>query len=527
MGDKAQNRQDGFVGFLPPTSNTTYTPNQFFDVLIPSARKTGVIRVVGFIVRQQLGWCDADGNPRNPSVRVSYLQLEKRGGVGHTQMREALNEAVEGRFIRCLKEGRPSLPGQSGQSAQYEIRWNEVDGYTTAPSNFRGFFAREGNRTFIPNQFFDHILPNESLAIIKVVAAIIRNTIGWRNRFGFQRRQVQLSVTDLERKTKLSRRALRLALNLACEKNFIERIDRGFFDPCGGRKSQAAVYGLKWLDHWRGPDDLIDAAPECTTSREPSFAPAETPDHSRLNHGSTPEKTTDKRSRIYHDKKRKNKNNISEKKTTTDRATKPEGESVVVDGFDVSFELLLERGFSKRDAARLAELQPPEVIRNQVEWLSQRKPQKNPLGLLRRAIEENWSNPNLEELRTSGVPEKADRLKETREKRGRELHEQKHHRSYLEYLRAKEEQFGKDHPDRYREFQDSLESTLRNLSKPGFYEPSQAVLARFRSEDSRLKSFADFFGSKARDPQKKLVLDFWEWDNRHNPHSFRGRGENP
>jgi hypothetical protein len=35
-----------FAGFLPPVSNTTFTPNQFFDVCLPHCSRSA-IRVVG------------------------------------------------------------------------------------------------------------------------------------------------------------------------------------------------------------------------------------------------------------------------------------------------------------------------------------------------------------------------------------------------------------------------------------------------------------------------------------------------
>ncbi|MCA9427441.1 MAG: hypothetical protein KC994_20335 [Candidatus Omnitrophica bacterium] len=525
-GDHEQ-QEHLFGGFAPPTSNTTYTPNQFFDFLIPYSKKTGVIRAVGYILRQQLGWCDAEGNPKNPVVRVSYRQLEEKAGIGHTQIRQAIDAGIEGDFIDCVEAGRSCTRGEMGGSATYQLKWNHEDGYTTSPIHFQGFYSRQGNRTFIPNQFFDEVIPNESLAVIKVVAAIIRNTIGWRNQFGFQRQQVSLSVTELERKTNLSRRALRLALNKACEKNYVERVDRGFFDPNAGRESRAAVYRLRWSDGWTGDQVGMEGAPDCTTGDRSQMDHGENEERSRKYHGGAPELTTEERSHKYHGIKRKKQKNILKRKTTTDRATKPEGESVVADDFDVSFDLLLERGFSKRDAARLAGLQSVEVIRNQIEWLPDRNPESNELGMLRRAIEENWSQPAKQKLRTSVVF--AARVQESRsqERTFREKHQKMHEKSYLDYLREREDEIRTRSPERYQAFRASHGAALQSLSKPGFYEPSQTILDRMNSEESRLKSFAEFFQSKAGATEKKLVLDFWEWDKRINPYSFRGRGENP
>ena len=60
-----------FAGFALPTSNTTYTPNQFFDVCLPHQSR-GVVRLVGYMIRKTLGWCDAHGNPQEQIIPVSY-----------------------------------------------------------------------------------------------------------------------------------------------------------------------------------------------------------------------------------------------------------------------------------------------------------------------------------------------------------------------------------------------------------------------------------------------------------------------
>lgn len=396
-----------FAGFAPPISNTTYTPNQFFDVAIAHATRTGVIRVVTYILRKQLGWCDEQGNPQNTQVAASYLQLERKAGVGHSQIRESLDAAMDGGFIQCVEEGASDARGQPGGAAVYALRWDLVSPYRADPRAFSGFFGREGNRTFIPNQFFDQVIPSESLGVIKVVAAIIRNTIGWRNQFGFQRRQVQMSVTELQRRTRLSRRALRLALNRACERNYVERVDRGFFDPCAGRESRAAVYRLKWADQWV-ESRRADAepppcpTPESTTAVHTEFDHGNSPNHSQKNHGANAESTTGNRSSKYHAMKRTSKKKTSEKKTTRPGSAEV---PVVVDDFDQAFDGLVDQGFTKRDAARLAALQSLEVIHNQLQWLPLRNAAKNRLGLLRRAIEENWAPPILrEEIPVSPSP---------------------------------------------------------------------------------------------------------------------------
>src|SRR5205807_8221134 len=71
--------------------------------------------------------------------------------------------------------------------------------YTTLfrSKRFDGFFAGEGNRTYIPNQFFDVLVPNESLAVLKVVGSVIRFSIGFQNKWGQDRKSTRLNSSHL------------------------------------------------------------------------------------------------------------------------------------------------------------------------------------------------------------------------------------------------------------------------------------------------------------------------------------------
>jgi hypothetical protein len=64
-----------FGGFQLPGSNTTYTPNQFFDVVLRDAKTTGVVRAVAYIVRKTLGWSNPDGSPQETDIITDYSHL--------------------------------------------------------------------------------------------------------------------------------------------------------------------------------------------------------------------------------------------------------------------------------------------------------------------------------------------------------------------------------------------------------------------------------------------------------------------
>jgi hypothetical protein len=59
-----------FEGFKAPTSNTTYTPNQFFVVVIPHFSR-GLVCIVAYLLRKTLGWCDSNGNPPEEQIEVT------------------------------------------------------------------------------------------------------------------------------------------------------------------------------------------------------------------------------------------------------------------------------------------------------------------------------------------------------------------------------------------------------------------------------------------------------------------------
>jgi hypothetical protein len=234
-----------FPGFALPTSNTTYTPNQFFDVCLPHSSR-GVVRLVAFMLRKTLGWCDTDGLPQAEQHTVSYADLE-RAGISRDMIRQALTEAIEGHFIRCVRAPELKTAGKPGASGLYELKWDERGAYLKDPREFRGFFSGEGNRTYIPNQFFDELVPFQTLAVVKIVGSVIRFSIGFTNKFGHRRRNVELSYLHIQRYSRIRNRStLGDAISHALQSNYIERVEKGFFDPDGGKLSKIAVYALKW-----------------------------------------------------------------------------------------------------------------------------------------------------------------------------------------------------------------------------------------------------------------------------------------
>lgn len=352
-------RPTPFVGFAAPTSNTTFTPNQFFDVCLPHASR-GVVRLVGYLIRKTLGWCDSEGNPREEQIQVSYRELISRAGISRDQIRPTLAEAVSGHFIDCVRAGQAHATGEAGHPALYQLRWDSSAEYRKRPSEFRGFFEGEGNRTDIPNQFFDVVLRQEPLSVIKVVGAIVRFSIGFQAKHGRRRQQATLSYQEIQNYARIgSRDVLAQAIRTALDHRYIVRLEPGVFSPRASER-RSAVYALRWADGWQGQktEPAVEAS-ENRTSDSPITEPVE----------------------------------ASEIRTNIQ--TKPQNETYKQQGVapQQAREILVGAGFSDAVANDLAQHVPLTIIERQVAWLSRRAPARNRLGMLRRALEEDWAEP--------------------------------------------------------------------------------------------------------------------------------------
>ncbi len=348
-----------FAGFAAPTSNTTFAPNQFFDACLPYYSR-GVVRLVAYLIRKTLGWCDSHGNPQEEQIAVSYRDLIDKAGISRDMVRQALDEAVDGHFVECVRSGRANVSGEVGHSASYQLRWDASTEYRKKPGDFRGFFEGQGNRTDIPNQFFDVIVPNEPLSVIKAVGAVIRFSIGFQAKHGRRRQQVALSYKEIERYARIgSPTDLSRALRTALEKNYLVRLEPGVFSHRSSER-KPAIYSLRWADDWHGQKTI--AAPEASEIRSSIGQKSEAAEQSEIRSSiqTKPENETNKQ-QVAHPAKAK--------------------------------ELLKGAGFGVQVAAEIADGASLEIIERQIAWLADRTPTKNRLGLLRKAIEQDWSEP--------------------------------------------------------------------------------------------------------------------------------------
>jgi hypothetical protein len=398
-----------FPGFLEFRSNVTFVPIQFFTVVIPHS-PVSVVRIVGYVLRKLLGWVDEHGNPTREQVRFTWRELIESAGVSRDLIEQALAEAIKRHFICCLKAPQADRPGQPAISGTYELCWDKEGSYTDSPVEFRGFYYREAAvvpvrqagrvqalpkaaRKNIPNAFFDFLLPRERLAVIRVVGALLFYSIKW-GPGGERRMPVSLSITELSRLTGRSRQHVHAALLEAQERGYIERVTAGCFDPAAGIESRPATYGVRWVSELSHP----------TTAPQPIHLPAQIAepieaDRSKKVNGEAVQKGERDQSKKVNGDRLEKVNDISIKtesktsKTTTvdnEPPTAPSSDSTRV---AAAVELLVKTGFTAACAQHLAGKRPLEVIQRQLAWFPLRHCSRNRLGMLRSAIEFDWSKP--------------------------------------------------------------------------------------------------------------------------------------
>jgi hypothetical protein len=291
--------------------------------------------------------------------------------ISRGAIREALDGASRGGFISCTQKGSAKYVGDHGQSAEYALRFDDRGEYVKDPTDFRGFFAGEGNRTPIPNAFFDRVVVWEPLAVVKVVGTVLRHTVGYQNQFGGRRMAAPLSYDYLQAVSKIvGRSALSRAITRAIDQGYIACIERGVFDA-RLQYRRPASYAVRWLSSAEVPRISSKSVPADRFKNWTRIGSKSVP-VDRFKKG-TKEKTQRK--------------DISKQQQVHLVAA-----AVSLDQED-GFGLLTAAGFDQAMASRLARTATRDEIARQIDWLSRRNPQHNHLGMLRKAIEEKWAEP--------------------------------------------------------------------------------------------------------------------------------------
>jgi hypothetical protein len=367
---------DTFPGFEPLEANFVFCPNQFFDLVIPNYSRP-VVRLVSYILHETLRWLDENGQPVRQDIAISFNDLVEKAGIARGSIRQAIGEALKAKLIQCVVKGRSKTTGEPGRVGEYSLMWDETGHYAKSVETFAGFYLGQGNRSPIPHAFFSHVVPMEPLAVIKVVGTVLRYTVGYQNQYGGGRRtEARLSFRTIHRYARIGSPAtLAESIRQAVANGYVHRVSKGRFSSRSDEQT-ATVYSVNWL---RLPQKAEIGSVSVAGDRFKirSSRTVQKPKQDRF------EKRSSKGSEFEAEDRFKNRtivnNNVNNQQTTVAAAS--------------SIALLRKAGFTELTALALAGRFPEGQIANQVLWLRYRTAKTNRLGLLRKAIEENWPEP--------------------------------------------------------------------------------------------------------------------------------------
>lgn len=372
-----------FRGFQPLSANFIYTPNQFLDLCLPNCH-LNTVRLVGYMLRRTLGWLDNEGNPIEELISIPYRELQCEAGMSRGLIGKSIEEALDLGFISHTRLGMRKQQGRAAVNNEFVLKWDERGNYHTDLNLFDGFFIGEGHRTPVPDDFFHVVLPREPLSTTKVVGAVARHTVGYVNQFGPGRKMVaSLPLSYIQKYANIKDvRSAFEAVSRSEKRGYIVCVERGQFSHRPNER-KASSYALHWL---------TEAATSANGSENP------TSDQSQKPNSVSVHDSQQKRYRIPNsissrnpaeDQFRKPSSRKTQKKNTPKQQQK---EGVAAEIIEV-FQLLTNAGFDEQIATRLSALRPHDEIAQQIAWIDFRNPRENRLGMLRRAIEEAWAEP--------------------------------------------------------------------------------------------------------------------------------------
>lgn len=491
-GARRDSDSERFAGFTRPTANFVRCPNQYLDLCVPHC-SVHVARLVGYLIRETIGWVKHNGEPRRQKVSVTYSELVGRAGVSRSKLRPAIDEAIELGFLVCTRQPVRQTSGVAARSGVYELHWDESGLLTRSLDEFAGFKFGGDCRTPVPNQFFDRVLPAEKHSVIRVVSAVLRHTVGYTNGITGERLEsAPLSYNRLLAFSPMDRKTLATAIRETEAAGYIRRVLAGRFSHNEAER-RAAVYAVRWHDD-EAPITIGSAIPPASAKPKrsrnstrgktdgPPIPPAKKPPArftDSTSHGAAPPPAD----RFTPSTTRK-----TAKQTQQQRPPKNTAAAVL--------EELQAVGFDKSAARALCRRHSPDVIERQLAWLPRRRASRNRLGLLRRAIEEDWAEPKAEPKTTKSAertgPTKADR------ERLDEARCQRLMPAYLAFVASLEPALARNHGGRFAAFLGERATKRAALQANEKFSPRMKVnvLRQFDSQEARLQDLVEAFAGE-------------------------------
>jgi hypothetical protein len=417
---------------------------------------------------------------------VSWEYLGPRAQVSRGALGEAIRLALAGHLLRPVAAEDGALPGRVLPET-LELRWQDGP-YTRSPSEFRGFFLGRGHRTYVPNQFFTVVIARESLAVSRVVGAIVRHSIGFEAERGHRRTDVALSCKALARLTNLSITSAHDALGVALRSGYLSQVEAGAIGRGTAQPALATRYALRWRD---AVDD--DGEPGSSASGTPKARSADR--SSKTGMAPVQEVVWPEFKKANGIEEEMKPPNETLAKPAADQATRPAppggGQRPVETGKSADRAALEARlrdiGFTGRSIAALAAF-PRERIERQIAWLEDRSATRSPLGLLRRAIEEDWPPPRT----TRRKPSPAARIGPAALPSMPTEPGAAQRRAYGAWVRDRLDSLERTEPARYQAFlahRERLKASLRYVHRD---RPDHGILRGWDSEAALIAHLQSF-----------------------------------
>jgi hypothetical protein len=218
---------DGF--WEPVRSNVVDCFVQFFDYVLPR-EPLAVVRLVAYCLRERLAWCDADGAPRAPREVIPLGELDEELDLDRKSIRSALARAVEARYLEPVR----GSDGEAGFRLKLDLARFAVE-----EADFDGFYPLPTHRIRVPLEFFTTVVARETLSTIKVVACILRMTLGSVDNLGTVATPA-IPQSEFVRRMAMGRRQAIEGVQTALLRGYIRRLEQGSLES--GRPSTYGLY---------------------------------------------------------------------------------------------------------------------------------------------------------------------------------------------------------------------------------------------------------------------------------------------
>ena len=166
---------------------------------------------------------------------LTLADIDENVPLDRKSIRVALRRAIDERYLEPVR-----LPEEQGGAAGFRLKL-DLSRFTVDEREFDGFYPLPTHRIRVPLEFFNTVVNEETLATVKVVACIIRLTLGSIDNLGQPNVAPAISQLQFVRRMNMGRRQAIQGVQAALSRSYIRRFEQGSLEQ--GRPS---TYGLYW-----------------------------------------------------------------------------------------------------------------------------------------------------------------------------------------------------------------------------------------------------------------------------------------